>query len=214
VRRPLPRCDGELGRSLVRAVEPAFRWASTGWARLPGRAIRGRTSESRRDRCSGEPSRGGRRHNTHSVHPAAREDSLSTVAAAPLVTSLQRKGAGSQDSQQERGNSCDAAGPHARGFTAGNMSSPAGSSASCCHVTHSGHARPPLREDSERTNGRSSSNSFRRARSPGRTKGRVFRPHHSARAPTKDRGGLDAPDVAERGVGRCQQGSHRHEPAP
>jgi len=124
------------------------------------------------------------------------------------------RGAGSQDSQQERGNSCDAAGPHARGFTAGNMGPPAGSSASCCHVTHSGHARPPLREDSERTNGSSSSNSFRRARSPGRTKGRVFRPHHSARAATKDRGGLDAPDVAERGVGRCQQGSHRHGPAP
>ena len=60
------------------------RWASTGWGRPARRATRARTVSSRTDRRSGEPSRGARRHNTHSVHPAARKDSLSAAASPPL----------------------------------------------------------------------------------------------------------------------------------
>jgi hypothetical protein len=69
--------------------EACLSWGSTGWARPPDHAIRVRTSESRTDRCFGEPPRDTRRHNTHSVHPAALEDSL-LAAASPPVTSLQR----------------------------------------------------------------------------------------------------------------------------
>ena len=99
--RRSPALDNPLTRRIPRAllaaeanghprvVELSFSWASSGWARPPGHATCVRTFLSRTDRCFGEPSRGARRHNTHSVHPVAREDSPLTLAPSPPVTSLQ-----------------------------------------------------------------------------------------------------------------------------